>query len=207
MKNYFLFLTSLLMVFTAKLIPFSLIIGSQGSFFSASTSIALVIAKHSSFWILFFFILPIKSLSVAQLLLFLLNRAPLFFASWFYKTQNLLVSVVIPFLCFFFFIAHPVGIDAWPYTLYWLIPVMIYFLNYKSMFLKALGAVFVAHAVGSVIWIYTHDMSSQAWLALIPIVAIERLLMVFGVLAAEYVVEASKALLSKITFFCNRKVA
>lgn len=207
MKNYFLFLTSLLMVFIAKLIPFSSIIGSQGSFFSASTSIALVIAKHSSFWILFFFILPMKSLSGAQVLLFLLNRVPLFFASWFYRAPNLFVSIWIPFICFCLFIAHPVGIDAWPYTLYWLIPVVIYFLNYQNLFFKALGAVFVAHAVGSVIWIYTHDMTSEVWLALIPVVAIERLLMVFGILAGEYVVETCRTLHSKITIFSSRKMA
>jgi hypothetical protein len=207
MKNYFLFLTSFLMVFIAKLIPFSLIVGSQSAFFSASTSMAMVIARHSGFWVLFFFILPMKSLSVVQLFFFLLNRTPLFFASWSYRSSNVLVSVLIPFLCFLLFIAHPVGIDAWPYTLYWLIPIIIYFLNYKNIALRALGAVFVAHAVGSVIWIYSHPMTSQVWLALIPIVAVERLLMVFGVLAGEYVVENCKSLHSKITLFCGRKVA
>lgn len=207
MKNYFLFLASLLMVFVAKFIPFSFIIGSQGSFFSASTSIGLVMARHASSWMLLLFIFPMKSLSIVQLFLFLLYRLPLFFASWFYRSSNLLVSVVIPFLCFFLFILHPVGIEAWPYTLYWLIPMIIYFLNCKRIFSKALGAVFVAHAVGSVIWIYTHDMTSQAWLALIPIVGIERLLMAFGVLAGEYVVEFGKSLYSKIKLFCFGKIA
>lgn len=207
MKNYFLLLTSLLMIFIAKFIPFSFIIGSQQAFFSGTTSIALVLARHGSFWIWFLCILPMKSLSISQFFLFLLNRIPLFFASWLYRAPNLLASVIVPFLCCILFVGHPVGMHAWPYTLYWLIPMTIYFLNYKNIFFKALAAVFVAHAVGSVIWIYTHDMAAETWLALIPIVAIERLLMVFGVLAGECVIASCKVLHSKIRLFCFREIA
>ena len=39
---------------------------------------------------------------------------------------------------------------------------------------KSLGATFVAHAVGSIIWLHLMPMSSNMWLALIPIVPVER---------------------------------
>jgi len=78
------------------------------------------------------------------------------------------------------FIAHPVASKAFAYSFYWLIPVVLYVLNYKNTFCKALTATFLAHAVGSIIWLYTVPMTSTQWLALIPVVAVERLVMACG---------------------------
>ncbi len=207
MIGYFLFLISVLTVFITKLIPLSFIIGSQKAFFSATTSLSLLVAAHSNLWMLLFFLIPLKDLSIAQLGLFLLNRIPLFFAAWSYRMPTAITSMVVPLNCFLLFILHPMGAQAWPYALYWFIPVVIYTLGYHTIFLKALSSVFVAHALGSVIWLYTHDMSPEIWLALIPIVAIERLLMALGVLLGEQIIASSKDLVSKMKLFCNGKIA
>ena len=84
------------------------------------------------------------------------------------------------------FIAHPVGAQAWVYSLYWLIPVVLYFLRKESLFLTALGSTFTAHAVGSVIWIYANPMTPQAWLVLIPVVFIERFVFASGMVVAYH---------------------
>jgi len=91
---------------------------------------------------------------------------------------NIFCHFVLPITCMMLFITHPIGNEAWGYSLYWLIPVGIAsarFLNFaQHTFFSGLQSTFVAHAVGSIIWLYTVPMTSGQWLALIPLVAIER---------------------------------
>lgn len=87
------------------------------------------------------------------------------------------------------FIVHPVGGAAWAYSLYWLIPVALYMIRKESLFLTALGSTFTAHAVGSVIWIYANPMTPQTWLALIPVVFIERLVFASGMVVAYHAIK------------------
>src|SRR2546430_1999084 len=54
------------------------------------------------------------------------------------------------------------------------------------VFLQALGSAFIAHAVGSVIWLYTVGMTPAAWLGLIPVVFVERMLCAAGMTVAYY---------------------
>ena len=95
-------------------------------------------------------------------------------ASWAYP--NFLMKVGLPFLCMVFFVMHPCGFYAAPYVLYWLIPMAIYFSGKKAIFLQALSSTFIAHAVGSVIWLYAKSLPTPVWLGLIPVVIFERLL-------------------------------
>lgn len=101
---------------------------------------------------------------------------PGFCASAYWAAEGAAVRLMLPLLCMALFIAHPVGWQAAVYSLYWLIPVALYFYPRKTVFLTAFGSTFVAHAVGSVIWLYSFDLSSSAWIALMPVVAVERLL-------------------------------
>src|SRR5207237_10360114 len=78
------------------------------------------------------------------------------------------------------FIVHPIGSQAFMYSFYWLIPIGLFGLARKTLFLEALGSTFVAHAVGSVIWLYTVPTTAGMWVGLIPIVAVERLLFAMG---------------------------
>jgi len=90
--------------------------------------------------------------------------------------QKFLLNVVLPLVCMTIFIVHPVGRVAWAYSLYWLIPVSLYLFKKRSVFTVSLSSSFIAHAVGSIFWLFFMPMSPERWLALIPVVAVERLL-------------------------------
>jgi len=67
------------------------------------------------------------------------------------------------------------------------------------MFLNVLGSTFVAHAVGSTIWLYTIGMNASVWNALIPIVALERLSMALAIwLGYKIIVHLKKRSLTSI---------
>ena len=92
---------------------------------------------------------------------------------WSSTYQALLAFVSLG--CMALFWLHPVGWQAFPYALYWCIPVIVWLFNKKSSFATALGSTFVAHALGSVIFLYAMPLEPAYWLALIPVVALERL--------------------------------
>ena len=91
------------------------------------------------------------------------------------KALNIVINALLPALCMAIFILHPIAGFAWPYALYWLIPIVIYFLDTKNTLVIALQSTFIAHAVGSTMWLFLVPMTAAAWLALIPVVALERL--------------------------------
>lgn len=119
---------------------------------------------------------------------FLALCIPGFCASLYWSTKNAFVRLLLPLACMVLFVVHPVGGQAFVYSLYWLIPVVLYFVSQRSLFLTALGSTFVAHAVGSVIWCYTVPMTPQMWMALMPVVALERTLFALGMAVAYRVI-------------------
>lgn len=94
-----------------------------------------------------------------------------------HKLINFSLNILLPTLCIILFVTHSVAGKAAAYSFYWFIPVVIYFLNSRSIFLTALSSTFLAHAVGSIIWLYSIPMTCEQWNALIPVVAAERLIM------------------------------
>lgn len=100
-------------------------------------------------------------------------------AAWRYPSHRI-IHLGIPALCMVLFMTHSVGLYAFPYALYWLIPIVLYLKQSTSLFAQALKSTFIAHAVGSIIWLYTMPMTAAAWLALIPVVAVERLTFALG---------------------------
>lgn len=112
---------------------------------------------------------------------------PTLFASlsW-YRSENpksildTLLHLVLPALCIALFCLSPVGSHAKCYSLFWLVPIALYFLPVKGIALttsRAIKSSFIAHAVGSVFWVYLVPMTHADWNALIPIVALERCVM------------------------------
>ncbi len=89
------------------------------------------------------------------------------------KLPNFLLNLLLPATCMAIFILHPVAGKATPYALYWLIPITIFFTRTTPLLL-ALQSTFVAHAVGSIIWLFVIPTTPEQWLALIPLVAVER---------------------------------
>jgi len=123
-----------------------------------------------------------------------------------YKTKTILVldallHVALPLTCIILFITNPTGHQAAVYTSYWLIPMALWVLriaNYApanswlAISGNALQSTFIAHAVGSIIWLYAVPMSASHWLALIPVVAVERLLIAgMSILALQAMVTAA----------------
>lgn len=200
MKKYFTSILTVLTVLLAKLIPFSFIVGSWGAYFSWSTIIVPALALHAGLGCVFLFFIPLKKIALTSLLLFAVYKSPLFFAAWAYRYPRFESWVILPIICMTLFIVHDVGGQAWPYALYWLIPVALWFIK-KSSWTKALSAVFIAHCVGSVIWLYTHDISAMIWMGLIPIVAKERFLMMLGIVAFDFFIVGCRVILSKAVRF------
>jgi len=158
---------------------FSFIYGASRAMFSGATAtVPLVGLFGGGIVSLIIFMLLLMSryalfgVSSLHILAFYL---PGLFSALYFSCGNRLVRLIVPILCMILFIFHPVGGQAFVYSFFWLIPIVIYFSRSKQIFLNALASTFIAHAVGSVIWIYTVPMSVYAWYALIPIVCIERL--------------------------------
>ncbi|MFA5108315.1 MAG: hypothetical protein WC492_02155 [Candidatus Micrarchaeia archaeon] len=179
----------------ANFIPLAKILGMQGSTFSAFDLIApipvaflglssglaaILIAKLSA---------GIATGAAMDASTFLRLLPPLgaglFF--WSYKhdmKHSILIQAAIPALAMVAFIFNPAifGTSAMAYALFWLIPIAVIFLP-DYTYLRSLGATFCQHAIGSVLFLYTIPalQNPQIWLALIPIVVVERLLFALGI--------------------------
>ena len=94
-------------------------------------------------------------------------------------------SILNPLICAFsilLFILHPVGSQAWLFSLFWLIPILLHFFPSNNIFLRSLATTLTQHSVGAVIWIYfVSAQTPEFWLALIPVVAIERFVFATGI--------------------------
>lgn len=196
MKKYLTMIPYFLLVFVARLVPFNWIIGSQGSSFSWTTMIAPVIAKQCGFsWICLFFI-STKVWTIISVLMFLLHRTPLVFASFAYRSRHWITSFFVPAICMLLFVSHDHSCGAWFYSLFWLIPMILHFTP-NSIATRALASSFIAHGVGSVVWLYVMNISSEIWISLIPVVIIERFLMAAGMIFFDTLIVKARS------FYCT----
>lgn len=117
---------------------------------------------------------------------FLSLHLPGLAASLYWATAHWLVRLALPLLCIVLFIVHPVGMGAWAYTLLWFVPVVLWVKGKASLFEKALASTITAHAVGSVIWLYTLPSVSSFWVALIPMALTERFFFAAGMVIAYH---------------------
>lgn len=129
-----------------------------------------------------FFIHGAKSSDIGTYIRFL---PPLFAAIYFAKKTKF--NILVPIVAIIAFNLNPTGRSVWYFSFYWLIPVICYFWQDRSLLARSLGATFTAHAVGGAIWIYAFALPKAVWVGLIPVVAMERLLFAAGI-AATYVV-------------------
>lgn len=178
----------------AGLFKLSFIVGSHAAFFSGVNIANPLIGKYNTVkqtLSLFSLLFISKFLMTGTLNLhFLAFILPGMFAALYWNVKGPLVKLFVPSLCFALFLLHPTGIKAAPYACYWLIPIALYFYRSPSFLLQALSSTLIAHAVGSVIWIYTVPMSSTAWLGLIPIVFLERMTFALGITVCHSLIEA-----------------
>ena len=136
-----------------------------------------------------------------------LRLTPMLFAAYYFGThgkkafRNL--SVAVPIIAMALFMLHPVGRQAWFFSLYWTIPIIAKFFP-NNLLMKSFGATFTAHAVGGAIWVWTVPMTAQQWVALIPVVAYERTVFALGI-AVSFV--AMTTVLAKLDALAGSKVS
>ncbi|MBX9831072.1 hypothetical protein K2X40_03875 [Candidatus Babeliales bacterium] len=140
---------------------------------------------------------------------------PLFFATmnWNIQTQaltnksrtinlaRLFLQVVVPMICMALFVAHPVGRQAFVYSWFWLVPVALYTLeklNIRGVFFTALSSTFIAHGIGTALWIYMVPMTAEQWIALIPVTLAERLVMAAASTLFFVLIKSMSAYLSSL---------
>ncbi|MBU2100409.1 hypothetical protein KKG83_01960 [Candidatus Micrarchaeota archaeon] len=184
----FLALFSVL-VLIAKQINFSSIIGAEQQYFTLFQFFGPI---AGSFLGPFIGAGAVLIAQLSDMLLFgktfdfinIFRLTPMLFAAAYFGLQSkkkFNFSAVIPLIAMALFILHPVGRTVWFYSLYWLIPVIATVFFKNNLFFRSLGSTFTAHSIGSIIFLYTIPMPAEAWLALIPIVAVERLAFAFGI--------------------------
>lgn len=112
---------------------------------------------------------------------------PTFFASAYWRHPHMLLAVGIPLISMVCFILHASGSGL--YALYWLIPIVIYFFPKKTLFMRALSATFIQHAVGSVLWLLLQPSGQSFWQALMPLVIVERTIFALAMMICIYGIE------------------
>ena len=184
-SNAFIF-NALIKLFAIAKVSF--IVGSQFAFFSAAMIFAPLSGAFAGVFGSFAFFglrLIINLLLTAAIPFhFLAYHIPGLFASLFWASQSRILRIAPAILCMVLFIFHPIGSGAALYSLFWVVPVITALFFNKNTFAIALGSTFTAHAVGSVIWLYTVPMNADQWLILIPVVIVERLLFASGMAIA-----------------------
>ncbi len=134
----------------------------------------------------------------------ILRLAPMLFAAFYFAKygKGRILQGVVPLACMALFIAHPIGAQAWVYSLYWLVPTIALLLP-ENLFARSLGSTLTAHSIGSIVWLYAFPTTAAFWLALIPVVAFERLLFASGI-SVSYV--AFNTVLSRFEAVAKSKI-
>lgn len=111
---------------------------------------------------------------------------PMLFAAWYFGRKTRF-DWIVPTLAIIAWNVNPIGRSVWYFSLYWLIPIVMYFFRERFLLARALGSTFSAHAVGGALWIWVFALPKAVWVGLIPVVALERALFAIGI-ALMYVV-------------------
>lgn len=175
-----------------RFIKLSFIVGSETAFFSAAHCVRPLTGLYSGVRMSAGILLLRSFLSIFYLhmvpALALVYHIPTFFASLYWSVIpqkpahfSRFLMALFPIACFMSFVLHPVGSQAVSYACFWIIPLCSIVIAHNNVFIHALASTFMAHAAGSVIWLYTiGPVSSVMWKALIPVVLVERLLFASG---------------------------
>lgn len=114
------------------------------------------------------------------------------------SVRSRLINILVPLSMMGMFVTHSVGQAAWPYALFWLIPMCCEVLRHcgvNNLFNRLLAATFVAHAIGSVMWLYCMPTTPETWLGLLAVVPAERLVFASGATIAAIILQkATQAL-------------
>lgn len=189
-KKVLFFVLFSITVLIAGRINFSQLVGASNQYFTffqfigpiAGAFLGPVIGIAS---VLFAELLDFAIAGKAIELLNILRLLPMLFATFYFafflkKSNFSKASIAVPIACIALFILHPVGREAWYYSIFWTIPIIAKAFS-KRLFLRSLGATFTAHAIGGAIWVWTVKMTAEQWTMLIPITAMERIAFAIGI--------------------------
>ena len=185
------------LVWLSKLVKFSLIVGSVCTFFSLINVVAPLTVLFSGwgggvFCMLLTGLLGTKSIVGTSLLA--ACGLPNFGAGLYLRTANNLFKIALPALCMALFWYQTWGTIGMAYALLWLIPVAVTVFKIEQIYLKSLAATFVAHGIGSVMWVYGANLTPEQWFALIPVAICERVLLACLIGVAYNLVQSRAAL-------------
>jgi hypothetical protein len=128
---------------------------------------------------------------------------PTFAGSLYLSSKNKTVVAIILLLCIGLFLLHPIGRSVPYYPVYWFIPLLIIYSHTSSIFLQSVGSTFTTHAVGTVIWIYSHQSTPLFWHTLFSQVWVERMVYACALTGAYY----AFASIMKLLPLLNRRTA
>lgn len=174
-------------VLLARSLPLSVIVGKWHVMFSWISLVSPAISNHFGFsWLAALVIC--NKIWLAPSLLLLWRRIPIasLCAARVFAQREIALSIILPILCMILFVMHPTGKQAWVYALYWVIPPLLWVMK-DTVWIRALQASFVCHAIGSVVWLYTGDLSAGEWISLMPIVIVERAIIALGMILCDQV--------------------
>ncbi|MBM2826213.1 MAG: hypothetical protein HW403_277 [Dehalococcoidia bacterium] len=125
---------------------------------------------------------------------------PTLFAVWYFSLSPREARdtkiLLVPLVAMLVFWANPMGRQVWYYALFWTIPVLAFFKR-DTLLLRSLGSTFTAHAVGGAAWVWVFNMPASVWQNLVPIVAMERLILTIGISLSFVVMTNALALLTE----------
>jgi len=182
------------LVLIGKQINFSPLVGAENQFFTLFQFFGPIAggflgAIFGAIAVLFAELIDFFIVGKEASLVNILRLTPMIFAAYYFGTKKKNWGVAVPVIAILAFILHPVGREVWFFTLFWTIPIIGKLLPKKysnNVLVKSYGATFAAHAVGGALWIWTIPMTATQWIALIPIVLVERFLFGAGI-AVSYV--------------------
>lgn len=139
-----------------------------------------------------------------------LRFLPMIFGVWFFALrlrsgpvtplhrlgQNSYI-LLVPALSIIAFNLHPIGQAVWFYSLFWVIPFLVWPFRDRFLLAKAMGATMTSHAVGGAVWIWAFNLPATVWVALIPVVILERSIFTLGISASYILMNNVLGYLSK----------
>lgn len=185
----------------------SYLLGSRAAYFSASTVVEPLIGAWSTATTsgLYFIIkTAITALSHVAITPALLGyHIPSFCGSLYFTAQSRsglhkALFALAPLSCIALFVLNPVGSVVWWYSLIWLVPVATLMFPHNNFWLSALGSTLSTHAVGTVLWLFTHTTTPAFWIALFPIALLERFLLASGMTGVWLAIQHAPALFQNI---------
>ncbi len=127
---------------------------------------------------------------------------------WCIQTQSRTTRVIFALLLavtgWAFFAIYAPDISVMAYTFYWILPIICAAYAHQNTFIMMLGATFAAHIAGSCIWLVTTAMTPANWIALIPVVAIERLTCASFMSATHYLYQYTAHGINTLSIYIMR---